>query len=147
MFMFIHWLAHLFNVSILHQLSICKMSKTRSKKSGYTKVGDYVELRVPRDAKYEDVARSAATAVGLNDPTDSSSDEDIAHSKGTLVLLRADGTRVPNTPLSDDLSAPWTIHDYMCGFPTYRRTATAVKLGVGYTAPVSCNLLKCTAYF
>jgi len=71
------------------------MSKTRSKKSGYTKVGDYVELRVPRDAKYEDVARSAATAVGLNDPTDSSSDEDIAHSKGTLVLLRADGTECP----------------------------------------------------
>lgn len=80
MFMFIHWLAHLFNVSILHQLSICKMSKTRSKKSGYTKVGDYVELRVPRDAKYEDVARSAATAVGLNDPADSSSDE-VSHTQ------------------------------------------------------------------
>ena len=40
-----------------------------------------------------------------------------------------------NCPL--DESTPWTIHDYISSFPSYMRSGVSVKLGVGYTDPVS----------
>ena len=100
------------------------------------KVGDYVEVRVPCTASYEDVVQSAAEAVGLNNPHDSSSEEELAaESEGGLALFRSEGTRVHNSYL--DASTPWSIHEYMSSFPSYQRTGTTVKLGVGYTNPVS----------
>ena len=95
------------------------------------KVSDYVEVRVPCTASYEDVAQSAAEAVGLNIPHDSSSEEELpAESEGVLALFRSEGTSVQNCSI--DASTPWSIHEYMSSFPSYQRTGTAVKLGVGY---------------
>jgi hypothetical protein len=104
------------------------------------KVGDYVEVRVPQNASYGEVVEAAAQAVGLNDPQSTSSEEELAaESQGELSIFRSEGTRIPNSPL--DLSTPWTVHEYMSSFPSYQRTGTAVKLGVGYTDPVSSTFL------
>ena len=112
------------------------MKRSRTRKSGYLKVGDYVEVRVPRTANYMEVANSAALAVGLIVPNGSSSEEELLEeSRGELSLFRAEGTRVPNSAF--DQSTPWTIHEYMSSFPSYKRNGIAIKLGVGYTDPVS----------
>lgn len=112
------------------------MKRTRTRKSGYTKVGDYVEVRVPRRARYTEVVQSAALAVGLNEES-SSEEELLATSQGELSLFRSEGTRVPDSPLDLSTLTPWTVHEYMNSFPSYRRTGIAVKLGVGYIPSVS----------
>ena len=53
------------------------------------KVGDYVEVRVPQSANYREVVESAFQAVGLNDPHDTSSEEELlAESRGVIPLPR-----------------------------------------------------------
>ena len=110
------------------------MERSRGRKCGFRKAGDYVEVRVPLSATYQDVVEAASLAVGIDDC--STSEEELSeHSQRDLSLFRIDGTRIPNSPL--DLSTPWTIDSYMSTFPSYQRSGMAVKLGVGYLSPVS----------
>lgn len=116
-------------------LTVCQMRRTRRK--GYGKAGDYVEIRVPYKSTYCQVAQAAAEAVDL-EPELSSDDSDHDHEeaqKPALVLLRAQGCVLQNKPLvtepDTNEQVEWTIGSYLSTFPSFRRSRQAIKLGVG----------------
>ncbi len=109
----------------------------RTRRKGYGKAGDYVEIRVPYKSTYCQVAQAAAEAVDL-EPELSSDDSDHDHEeaqKPALVLLRAQGCIVQNKPLvtepDTNEQVEWTIGSYLSTFPSFRRSRQAIKLGVG----------------
>lgn len=113
------------------------MEHSRTRKSGFNKVGEYVEVRVTPSSTYNEVFEAAAQAV---DMYDDSSEEELTDLPEQLSLFRADGTRIPNSPV--DLSTPWTIDGYMSTFPSYQRSRITIKLGVGrYTSSVSTIII------
>ncbi len=95
----------------------------RTRKKGYTKCGDYMEVRIRKDAHYPSVVAAARDVLGIE-----SEEED---EEGEWGLLRIDGTVVPNRPIEKH---PWTAARYLNALG---KTASQVKFGVGYITDVS----------
>ena len=100
-------------------------------KHKHKRSGGYVEVRSSSTATYKEFAEMAANALNLEE-IGISEDEDQILTENELALFRCDGTRVLDTPINE--STKWSIHEYMSTFPSFTRTGTAIKLGVGYTS-------------
>ena len=115
------------------QLNVCKM--VRSRKKGYVRRGDYVEVRVKLDASYRDIAE---TSVQQLHSMESSSSEDEAWS-GEPILIRANGTVILDRPIltsTPSMTVPWDIGSYMKTFSSFVKTGVPIKLGVGFVSKV-----------
>ena len=102
---------------------MCRIVATRK---GYKKEGSFTEVMVKRDSDYATVARHAATTLELQDEDDDG---------GELSLFRVDGTIIPRG-LVDVGGREWTLERYL---RSIGRTASQLKLGVGYRADV-CSI-------
>ena len=112
----------------------------RTQKRGYTKKGDYVEVRVGKAATYKEVAQACHLAIVDADRASSSEDvdDDSDDDAGSLALFRANGTMILDRPIentSGNVDA-WSIGAYMNTFHCYQKTGATIKFGVGYTAKV-----------
>ena len=107
------------------QMRMCKIVATRK---GYKKEGSFTEVMVRRDSEYATVARQAATTIELQDEDDDG---------GELSLFRVDGTIIPRSLVDvGGREKEWTLERYL---RSIGRTASQLKLGVGYRADV-CSI-------
>ncbi len=116
------------------QLNLCKM--VRSRKKGYVRCGDYIEVRVRLDASYREVAEASIQQL---QSIDSSSSDDDNDGSGEVLLMRANGTVILDTPIETTTppsKVPWDIESYMRTFSSFVKTGVPVKLGVGFTSKV-----------
>ena len=109
---------YLLQLSCYTQLRMCGMTKNPSS-AGYTKDTEYVEVRVKKNASYEEVASIAKGVVGLPD-----------NDVGLLSLFRSHGTVVPDKSIAD---CKWTIGGYL---KSLNKSCSQIKLGVGYLLQV-----------
>ena len=118
------------------QLNVCRM--VRIQKRGYTKKGDYVEVRVGKAATYKEVTQACYLAVLDADRASSSDvDDDSDDDAGSLALFRANGTMILDRPIENTSgNIDWSIGAYMNTFQCYQKTGATIKFGVGYTAKV-----------
>ncbi len=103
----------------------------RSRKKGFVRKGEYVEIRVPMGASYREVAAVCASVY-----TSSSEDEE---GGVEATLFRANGTMTLDSPIqtgSSSTATPWDIGSYMSVFPSFHSSGVAIKLGMGYTVKV-----------
>ena len=99
----------------------------KSRKGGFTKDGDFTEIRIEKSSSYDHVAAVAAEAIDL-------ASEDDDDSEMELYLFRTDGTVVPNQPITlAKESVPWTLQHYL---KSLKKTAAQINLGVGYRSKV-----------
>lgn len=119
------------NADVL-QLNVCRM--VRSRKKGYIRNGDYIEVRVKMDASYREVVEASVQQLGA---IDSSSSEDDEWS-GEAVLVRANGTVILDRPIETTMhsSVPWEIGSYMKTFTSFVKSGVPVKLGIGFVPKV-----------
>ena len=98
----------------------------KSRKGGFIKDGDYIEVRLSKGATYEEMTAAAARSLELSlESTDFEGEPE-------LTLFRTDGTIVPNQPISLDdpaRSVPWTLERYL---KSVKKSAAQLKLGIGY---------------
>ena len=113
---------------------MCKMEQSKGK-GRFRKAGGYVEVRVRSSSTYEELSEAAANALDVclyqdDGEEEEEDDDDFEQAAGNkqLALFRCDGTKVLNTFVDGD---NWTIHRYMSTFPSYLRTGSTVKMGVG----------------
>ncbi len=112
----------------------------RSRKKGYIRRGDYIEVRVKLDASYRDVAEASVQQLQSID-TSSSEDDDWSRE---AVLVRANETVVMNRPIQTTTppsTMPWDIGSYMRTFNSFVKTGLPVKLGVGFIDDVRYSKL------
>ena len=94
-----------------------------SKKTGYKKLGEYMEIRISGKSSYNSVAEECQQIMELS-------------GKGDLTLFRADGTVIPRKGFN-------TISGY---FECMKKTPAQIKLGIGYVRKVIivlCMFVQC----
>ena len=87
-------------------------------------------MRVRKDARYIDVAKSSLQELQTVEE-DSASDEE-----GDPILVRANGTLIPNKAVSGPY---WDITSYMSQFDSFIKSGVPVKLGVAMISKVHTN--------
>ena len=98
---------------------MCKIVSTRK---GYRREGGFTEVMIKCDSAYSSVARQAATILVVDDDN------------GELSLFQVDGTIIPRGSVYvDRRKKEWTLEHYL---RRIGRTASQLKLGVGYRADV-----------
>lgn len=92
-------------------------------------------MRVRSSSTYEEFSEAAANALDVSLSLDDEEEEieedddfEQTHGDKQLALFRCDGTKVLNTSVDGN---DWTVHRYMSTFPSYLRTGSTVKMGVG----------------
>ena len=88
------------------------------------RVGDYVEVRLPKTASYAAVAAHAIDVLQLEE-------EEEEKDEGEPSIFRIDGTVVPECLIND---LPWTIARYL---KSLHKSPGQLKLGVGFYYRVS----------
>ena len=96
-------------------------------RKAYTRVGDYVEVRLPKIASYGSVAAHAFEVMQV--------EEEDEEEGGEPRIFRIDGTVVPDGSI-DDL--PWTISRYL---KSLNKSPAQIKLGVGFYCRVGMPTL------
>lgn len=117
------------------QLNVCKMVKTRKK--GYVRRGDYIEVSVRSDATYGEVCQASLEELKSAESSTSEDEEGSCE----IVLMRANGTVILNRPVLTSQASgevPWTIRSYMSTFTSFVRCGVPVKLGIGFVSKVYC---------
>ena len=106
----------------------------RSRKKGYVRKSDYVEVRVKIDASYQEVAEASVQQLGAMDSSPSEDDEWC----GEAILIRANGTVILDRPVETSArsSVPWDIGSYMKTFSSFVKSGVPVKLGIGFVPKV-----------
>ena len=99
-------------------------------RKAYTRVGDYVEVRLPKIASYGSVAAHAFEVMQVEEE-----DEEDEEEGGEPRIFRIDGTVVPDGSI-DDL--PWTISRYL---KSLNKSPAQIKLGVGFYCRVGMPTL------
>lgn len=105
----------------------------RSRKKGYIRRGDYIEVRVKLDASYRDVAEASVQQLQSMDSS-SSGDEEWS---GEPTLIRAVILDRPIQTTLESPGLPWDIGTYMRTFSSFVNTGVPVKLGVALIPYVS----------
>ena len=116
----------------------------RTRKKGYTRKGDYVEVRIGKGATYQEVTQACYCAV-MDAGMGSSSEDDDADAE-SLALFRANGAIILDRPIESTSSnmVPWSLGAYMGTFQCYQKTGVTIKCGIGFTAKVTfCDYINC----
>ena len=110
------------------QLNVCRMVRTRKK--GYTRKGDYVEVRVVKAATYQEVTQACYSAI-MDAGLGSSSEDDDTDAE-TLALSRANGAIILDRPIESTSGnvVPWSLDAYMGTFQCYQKTGNTTKCGI-----------------
>ena len=92
------------------------MSKSRK---SYIRAGDYMEVRVSKNASYSQVVTRAVEVLGVEEEEDDKGE-------GEPSIFRIDGTVVPDSTINE---LSWTISRYL---QSLHKTPGQIKLGIGY---------------
>ena len=93
-------------------------------RKGYQRVGDFIDIRVPKMASYATVANDAIQVMQLEE-------EDEVAGEGEPSIFRIDRMVLPDSAIND---FPWTISRYL---KSLNKFPGQLKLGVGFYYGVS----------